>query len=384
LGFTAYHSSYDSPLFKRLNLYKASVLYLFLENDNATIQAALLAREISKDVLIYAQTSTKLTIDLGELVGITRTYQKERILGSSFTFYSSVLDIIIMMDQDSTQSGFNFLLMKYGYFRNIEDPDLIVIGYASADLNETIIIQSIDELGDLDEDTIIMMVTTSPLDKYKVEASQPELKFRKIWLCGITESNIDTTNYIGFDNSLINLLSFERKSVTEAVDNGYNATYIDRKSIDKFIIENFDDNDLVLNLFDEMTEALLMNMEIRKSSLTPKIIQSTVHPNEEKIFRNSGADRINNSDTAIARGMLLILLKELKLPVSFLTDTTHIFEYKINTDDRYRNPKSIEEDGFKIIAIRAKDSSIIRRYLDHEHLHIGDYLLLFSNYLKNN
>ena len=180
------------------------------------------------------------------------------------------------------------------------------------------------------------------------------------------------------------LLSFDKNSVTDALNRGYNASHVERKEINEFIKENFDDNDLVLNLFDEMTDALLMNMEIRKSEFTPRIIQSTVHPNEEKIYRNSGADRINNSDSSMARGMFLFLLKEMRLPVSFITDKTHIFEYKIKPDDRYLNLKLIEKDGFKIIAIKHKDTPVIKRYIDHEHLHVGDSILLFSNYLSKN
>ncbi|MHA2033032.1 MAG: ion channel, partial [Candidatus Kariarchaeaceae archaeon] len=82
-GFVAYLGEAENPqTLELLSLENACALYLFLDDDNLIIQSAILAENLAPNLLIYASTNEHLSIDYGKIVGITRTYHNERLLGS--------------------------------------------------------------------------------------------------------------------------------------------------------------------------------------------------------------------------------------------------------------------------------------------------------------
>ncbi|MCY3412222.1 MAG: NAD-binding protein [Candidatus Heimdallarchaeota archaeon] len=385
IGFKAYLLIKDqSNLPARLNLSKARALYIFLEDDNQTIQLSIIAREVSESLLIYAHSSTKLTIELGEIIGITRTYQIERLLGSSLTFFSKQMELVLPPDQEIGSSKINIIMVLPSFLKELQHHELVILGYVNFDENNVYTFSKEDSPESISDDSYILTATTEPLDHFRLHRSNmPTLKFRKIWMCGISESNQEIIKYMGYDNKLITILSFNRNLVVQAIEDGFSAKYVIRDNLLDFVTEEMDDSDLILNLFDEITDALHLNLTIRKSGLKTNIVQSTAFPNEEKIFRKSGANRIIDPNTFMARGMLLILLKELKLSMSFVTGNSHLFEYIIDTANKIKSPEELLNEGMIILAIYKSSAGVIQQFTN-QNIELGDSLVLMSNYLDIN
>ena len=114
----------------------------------------------------------------------------------------------------------------------------------------------------------------------------------------------------------------------------------------------------------------------------PNIIQATTFSNEEKLFRKSGVNSVIDPNLIMARGMLLILLKELNLPISSVSETQHTFEYKIKEKDKYvgKTPKEIEKLGFKIDAFKPAGVNKLYRDSECKKLKPSDNIILSSNF----
>ena len=137
-GFTSYLAEIEnSNVLERLNLDKARGLFLFLNDENKTVQASIVARSIVEDLPIFAETDHKLSIEVGNLVGINRTYHSERLLANQLRTAFTRITALYYPNQDlSDKSQFRVMLVTRDYDFKSKYPRYFPIGVIAENFTE--------------------------------------------------------------------------------------------------------------------------------------------------------------------------------------------------------------------------------------------------------
>lgn len=237
-GFRSYIGEAEEPqTLELLSLDRACALYLFFDNDNYIIQASILAESLAPRLLIYASTNEHLSIDYGNIVGITRTYHNERLLGSFISNNVRPFDSFILPNQDVDDNYFMIALIK----NSEKNKDMlnkgICIGAIDSNFMDITMFSDQEEVWNSPEGKRVLIVYPKheDLSSLKVETSDRPHEYNKILIAGWSKNINHLIEHLDIDHERIQYLTFDESSYEMAQANGYDILYIAIKKM--FLIQ---------------------------------------------------------------------------------------------------------------------------------------------------
>lgn len=376
-GSEAYTADLTSlVIIRKLNLNQAKGLFLSLTDDSDTIRTAILCRQVDKNLLIYTDTHFHVSLDFGGLIGITRTYHRGRVLGGLIGYLLQELNYLSVPNQDVPGSKFHlyhvsptypykeklpnaYLLGKLYLMMNVflneneakEDWQKCKHAYGEIDDNNFHYIL-VDKIDDIRPPTAIDLIETDRSDQRVVVAGYND-EIQDILSHMKTLENFHSVKVISFNENEINV----------AQEHGYEARLCKQDTLLEMVNENLNDNDVLLNFLEDITEALLLNVVIRNAGLKTRIMQIAYEMIEIETFLNSGADQVIPPDLQMSRAMSQILVTDKKELVSMPYTNVHIIEQQIHKKHPFhrRSVESLSQDNYTV-ALHLKSSSELPEY----------------------
>jgi len=359
---------------KILKVESAKVIYTFIHDENETIQIVLNIRELANDPLIFSKTGHNIGIDLGQLLGINRTYHNERLIGSFINFLSQKSELTYIPNQEVPTSLFYILLT--GNEQRISNHcdrfyTLANVGENLNDVGFEVITESEQKLYAVYQEEINLercLDRTNKRDSY-----------RKLFIGGFSEEIHHIIEHITIENREIDILVFNEEEFKLAVAHGYPSIQLKMDSLIDIIEEEISDQDLVVNMFDTTTESLNLTLSIRKSKVYPRIFQYARSYVENEIFKKVKVDRIFSPRSLSARAMILIFLKEINESPSYISENNQIFEHYVKDGDPIigKSVKEIRDENYRIL-LYAIGKNVIENVSDQKIISQGDTLILHT------
>lgn len=381
-GYKAYLGQIENPqVLELLNLERAKALYLFLEDDNLIIQSAILAENLAPDLLVYASTNEHLSIEFGKIVGITRTYHDERLLGSFISATVRTLDSIVLPNQEIDDSIFRFVIAA----NNPRNRELLKIGMClgviDGNFMNIILLGKDYNLEEYPEDRRILAVFTKydDISAFGDVSSFGAMVYDKIIIAGWTANIHHLVEHIKIDHSKIQYFTFNESDYEIAKANGHDILYCNKENVIDTINNKFSDKDLVIINFKQITDSLLLDVMIRRSDKSPEILQIVNQEQEVEVFQKIGVNQVISPDTLTSRAMFQILLTDLELKASAIFRGNHLFEHTIEADDFFHNKSisKIEKMGYQVYILhktKIKKSIFLPK---DEFIELNDRLMLY-------
>lgn len=384
-GILAYQGVISSSLLlDQLNLEEALVLYLFLPNDNEVIQTSIIAKQISPDLRIYVETKDHLSIEFGNLIGISRTYHRERMIASLIRISLLKIDRLMFPNQNlAKKSYFRIVLTRDPEMIEKEFPSSVFVGKMDDSLLGIDIFNGWEEKErpQLKETEIaIYTINKKDAERWSSKNQKFDLRFDRMVVGGFSRSIhhiIEHLNYesFHFEKDAILIISFEKEEIEQAVELGYKAIYLNKEDLKKFVT-SLREGDLVVNLFQKMADSLLLNVMLNNFDPKIQVLQLAHHLNEIDVYLKSGANRIIIGEFLMSRAMLQIMLAESQQTTSIIYGNYHLFEIIIQKEDDLigRNLEYLMKRGY--FAIMVKRGKEILNFPKHWTFTIEDNVLL--------
>ncbi|MCE7736198.1 MAG: hypothetical protein GPJ54_15055 [Candidatus Heimdallarchaeota archaeon] len=382
-GYKAYLGQIENPqVLELLNLKKAKALYLFLDDDNLIIQSAILAENLAPNLLVYASTNEHLSIEFGKIVGITRTYHDERLLGSFISANVRTLDSLVLPNQDIDDNIFRFVLAA----NNPKNQELLkngaCIGAIDGNFMNLELLKKDDKLTDYPEDRRILAVYTKYQDTsgFGDLSSIGPMVYDKIIIAGWTVNIRHLVEHIKIDHSKIQYFTFNESDYEVAKANGHDILYSTKENVINTINNKFSDNDLIIINFQQITDSLLLDVMIRRSDRNPEILQIVNQEQEVEVFQKIGVNQVISPDTLTSRAMFQILLTDLKMKGSAIFRGYHLFEHTVVSNGPFHNKtiSKIEKMGYQVYILyktKIKKSIFLPK---NEIIESNDRLMLYK------
>ncbi|MHA2254001.1 MAG: NAD-binding protein, partial [Candidatus Kariarchaeaceae archaeon] len=266
-GFTAYHGSIERPVvLEKLYLKNSKALYLFLGDDQATIQTSILARRISPEIFIFTDTVNPINIEFGELIGITRTYHRERMIASFIRIIFKDYPFIKIPNQDVDDSLFHLLLVSTEYSHQKNIPEYFILGEINSNLTS---LQFIEHEGEIDDPEGRLMLA---IPRTKVNAGidfSPiaiENKYDKIVIGGFSSYVHHVLRHLEIPIEKFLIITLDESENDRAQNGGFRSIHTNQRDLPAIIEEHLQNTDLVVNIFDNIIDSLVMNSMIEMSS----------------------------------------------------------------------------------------------------------------------
>ncbi|MHA2249373.1 MAG: NAD-binding protein [Candidatus Kariarchaeaceae archaeon] len=380
-GFEAYRAYIERPsILQKLRLEHALGFYLFLEDDAKTIQASILARKLADNLPIYADTKSPISVEFGNLLGITRTYHRERLISSFIMITFKQFKFIRLPNQDTPDSAVQLVLLDQAYLTKLKIPEYYILGSISQDFTSMQIPGGSKKL--IDDNIVFIAVPRSELNK-NVDFStvEVEAKYSKIIVGGFSAYVQHVLRHldIAIENFLV--ITFDKKEKEYADEYGVECIWTNKQDLPDIIDAHLNDTDLVVNMFENMIESLMMNTLIENSQKNPGILQIVQHSHEIDIYLQSGADRIITPDALMSRGMFQILLSEKQYPTSLIYDNGHVFEYRVKKNDFVdgKSASNLKKEGYDVLLQKRPVDNV---FIENPSLEVnaGDHLVLHTSH----
>lgn len=382
-GYKAYLGQIENPqVLELLNLESAKALYLFLDDDNLIIQSAILAENLAPNLLVYASTNEHLSIEFGKIVGITRTYHDERLLGSFISANVRTLDSIVLPNQDIDDSIFRFVIAANNPRNRKLLKNGMCVGVIDGNFMNIILLEKDYNLSDYPQDRRVLAVFTKydDISAFGDISSTRPMAYEKIIIAGWTTNVHHLVEHIQIDHSKIQYFTFNESDYEIAKANGHDILYCNKENVGTTINNNFSDNDLVIINFRQITDSLLLDIMIRRSKRNPEILQIVNQEQEVEVFQKIGVNQVISPDTLTSRAMFQILMTDLELKASAIFRGNHLFEYTVKSDDQFHNKSisKIEKMGYQVYILhKAKIKKSIFLPED-EFIELNDRLMLYK------
>jgi voltage-gated potassium channel len=380
---------------EQVNISKAMALYLFMDDENSNVLTSLQARsQAGDDLLIYASTEHELSIELGNLIGIDRTYHYERIVAANIRFSLSEIIAFALPNQLlSPRAQFLQILVTKNYEYTQKLDDYYPIGMLDSTLTNFDPIEEISDYKARMENGDLLMVTVlrdqadtalKGLDGVVPAVTTDEKRVDKIIIGGYTDTARHIIHELDdeiIENYHISILTFSKAEAERAVSEGYEVINPRREELEKTLIQVCDKYTLMVNLFERLTDSLLVNTIVNKIEQDVFTVQMAHNRIETDVLIKSGADRVLIPDVLMSRGMLLILMSTRSFMNSMVWSNSHIFEHYVDEDSplRQKSIKNLKSLGYKPLLYRSKMGNVIE-HVDDLVLHEGDNILLMRDH----
>lgn len=364
-GFISYLAEIEtSQILEVLNLERAHGLFLFLNNENKTVQASIVIRSIAPDLPIFAETDHNLSIDVGHLVGINRTYHSERLLATQLGIAFIRLSALYYPNQDlSDESQFRVRLATRDYDYKSKYPKHYPIGVIAENMTEFKRIGRVDIEEELEKEGSLLFAYDKKDHKDDGIIQKHEEQFENIVICGFNPHAahiFEELDFKLFKSKKITILTFNEEECAAAKEQNLGIISCDRSELSVVIENKLMGTQVVINLFDKITDSLLLNTVIRKLIPEVNIVQIAHNPAEIDAFERSNANKILIPGLIMGRGMANILMAHHKENLSIILGRDHLFEYNIKKGrPLYRKSiKHIQKQGYFVILWKKADGEI--------------------------
>ena len=383
-GIEAYTASSQYPeVLESACVAKAFGLYLFHDEDNLAIQTAIFAKQLNPDIKIYAKTHNHLSIEYGQLVGIDRTYHRGRLVASFLSSTSKSYRRLMLPNQDVPNSIFRILLtwdsQKFcKVHKNAYPTAIIERGFTDVvSVNPEDVMNS----NTSDIEMVVMLKDDEFKDFETVEDDIP-LRYERIILTGYNEEVKDIVEHLTFESAKYVYLTLDEKEYMDAKQDGAEIIYAPRGKLLEELPEKVTKNDLVVIMFPEITDSLVLSAVLLKLPERPKILQLVEQTYEVDIYRKMGVERVLSPDMPIARGMFLILIKDLDLPISMVYRDSQMFEYVVKSRDMLdeKTVEQISKLGYQVLLMKRESDDGAIQNPQNLVVRESDHVLLYKKY----
>jgi len=376
------------------NMTKALALYLFMDDENKNMLTAIGARSLSPELLIYASTDHELSIELGNLIGITRTYHYERIVAANISLtVQRILALSLPNQLLSANAEFIQIIVRKDYDYQAKFDRYHLVGLLDKTLTEFIPAGEIDDIeAKMEQDYfLILSLPREVAVNYKSDdiMNAPVINefgnnVEEVIIGGFN----DTAEHIVLEmdpaireNYECKILVFNKEEADRARDAGFTVIYTQREELLEKIKHVSSHSILFVNLFERLTDSLLVNTVIRDSNLDIFIFQLAFNRIETDVLKKSGADRILIPDLLMSRGMFLIFLSTKKLINSMVWGNTHIFEHYVDSVSplKGKNIQDLSRFGYTVLLYQTKAGKVID-HLPQKEIEEGSHILLFREH----
>ncbi|OLS20890.1 MAG: hypothetical protein HeimC2_35440 [Candidatus Heimdallarchaeota archaeon LC_2] len=384
-GFRAYLGEIENPqTLDLLALDRASALYLFLDDDNHIIQSSILAENLAPGLLIYANTNEHLSIEYGQIVGITRTYHNERLLGSFINATVRNFTHFVLPNQEHDDSILRVVLTTNTKENRGHLTNAVIIGLLDSNFMDLKIFEKEDNLIDYPENRRVLALFTKhdDLSYFKSGGSSQEIAYNKILIAGWSPEVGHMVEHLDIDHANIEFFTFNESDYEIAKANGFKIVYCTKEGIIDTINRIITDDDLVINGFKQIADSLLLDVMIRRSERNPRILQIVDQEQEVEVFQKIGVNQVISPGILTSRAMFQILLSDLKIKASQIFKGYHVFEQTVIKGDTFHNKSisKIEKLGYTVIVLFKPSNKKMDHYPENQILETNDRLLLFRSH----
>ncbi len=393
-GTEAYTADLTSLIIlRKLKLNQSKGLFLSLTDDSDTIRTAILCRQIDRDLLIYTDTHFHVSLDFGGLIGITRTYHRGRVLGGLIGYLLQELNYLSIPNQDVPGSKFHLYHVSPSYPYKEKLPNAYLLGKLYLMMNVFLNENEAKEdwqkckhaYGELDDD-YFHYVLVDKIDDVRpptaIDLIDTDRSNQKVVVAGYNDEIQDILSHMQTLENFhsVSVISFHESEVSIAQEHGYEARLCKQDTLLEMVKENLNDNDVLLNFIEDITEALLLNVVVRNAGLKSRIMQIAYEMIEIEIFLNSGADQVIPPDLQMSRAMSQILVTDKNELVSMPYTNTHVMEQRIDKKHPFhkRTVESLSQDNYTVALLLKASSELVEYYPLKGVLEEGDSVYLLK------
>jgi len=165
------------------------------------------------------------------------------------------------------------------------------------------------------------------------------------------------------------ILTFEEDEAAAAEADGFDVIFSSRMAIKASLSQACTKSTLMVNLFQRLTDSLLVNTVVERIDRDIYIVQLAYNRIETDVLIRSGVDRILIPDVLMSRGMLLILMSTKGFMNSMVWSNSHIFEHYVDHDSplKHKRTRDLRKLGYTPLLYRTKVGEVIE--------HVGDLTL---------
>ncbi len=368
----------------KLNLPEAQVFFLFQDSNNDLLKSAIMIRAKCTSILIYAQTvERQIKQEFAELLGISRLYSAERILGSFISVSTRNLDVTIFANEPERTSDFYYAVVRVRDEKELLDifPEHYILGLVS-NLNGKFINiftteyhKMIDNIPNYKNNIPFRYLLIYPkylesekdYSSYTITGEDIALdsRYSQIIILGYNKFTAEILKNLRVEKSHFLIITYDETEAEDAIKEDFKVKYLkDRDLLADYLKENISDNDVVYNFQDSLDDAVISNVTINKIHPEVPIFQLSSDPYEHKVFTSLGVKGILDPDFLVVRAMFQIFLKSNNYPASNNSFTSHLFECTIDSEHDflgYTIDRMIKE-GYTPVYIKEKDEDLLVYY----------------------
>ena len=362
-GHEAYHSEMDKPeYFESLGIKEADVCYTFFEEDNYTINLAVFLRDITSDLKLFSSTSKQLNIKFGNFIGIKRTYHEERVISSFIKQILILQDFYIPPNQNSAKGRFTFFI---DFSNKLQEryPTAILIGKINPHINQIRLNGFVSQAEfEKFEDKKLLAIPKSALNEKKLpELNKTGRNFRNIYIGGFSDRVADILEHLDNSMKIKRVLVFQYEELELAKLLEVDVTFIKKKNFETEILPEISNDDLIINLFTQITDSLFITFLLRKNCLKTTIFQLADGTKETEVYRKAGVDWICDPHAKMSEAMFLIYMSDPKFTTSIVFQKQHIFEHYVEAGDKFIGVdfRKLRKNSYNILVYYDKNSQRI-------------------------
>ena len=368
-------------ILEKLSLDQSRGIFLLLNDDDVTIHAAIHARSLSNSVTVYAELIHPESYEIAKFVGINNPVLQSTSIASKIRELLSEGNWKVPHDTRtlvSQRSHIGYLQSKYLKKIGEEFRTSYLLGTVNISLNT---IETVGELSefdihsDLDQYEYLFSVDRDELGmRYGTGKSLLFNENRSIIVAGYNPVVKDVLQKLNLPDRKITVLWTDLDEYELTVEDGHSPIKWEAAKSTEILSSLVKEGDIILSFFENVTDALLLSLSLKKTNLDHTIIQIVLYEREIKPFIRVGASYVIPVQFTIAELILKEFFNDSHIPPSLFYGNRHLFEQLIDQDNLThwkRRLKKIQKDD--VAFILSKNGSY-ERYESHK-LTEGDRLL---------
>ena len=344
---------------EKLNLDKAKGIFLLLNDDHATIHAAIHARSISQNVLIYAELRNAESDEVARYVGIDNPILLSTSLASN-------LREILREDHSFIPYDTRTLVTQQasiGYIRS-KNMNNIFEEFNTAQLLGTVNLSlNTFQIAGRSPEFDINSVSDRYEYLFSVDRNQISGKHgywksllqddnRKIHVAGYSQIVKDTLSKLDLQSKQLTVLWSNEEEYDRAKEDGHFLVKWEVNKSAKIVSELVNEGDIVLSFFEDVTDSLILALSLKRKGLNQNLVQTVVYEREVKPFVRAGTNFVVPSQYVVADLILREFFNDAHIPPSVFHGNSHIFEQVVTEDNlKYwrRRLRSLGYDNLALI-----------------------------------
>lgn len=379
-GFQAYAADVTHPSdLEHLNLEATEVFYLFLPSNDEILKASIILRSLNNNMHIYPLTVERnIKQEYGNLLGITRIYSYERLLGSFISVLTRVAERAIVANQPERRSQYYFSMLRLPLSISLDElfTEYYILGVINRELNQVTPITSpnykstFDKGLEQDDGTyaLVILYPKSIDDQIDhslfTEMTQQDLslesRFHHIIICGFSQSVYQVLQNLRVPSDRFVVFTFDEEEAELAKMEGFESYCIlERNKLPEFLEEHVDEGDVVFNFFESLEDALITTASVLEYNPEITIYQISSDPYETRVLSSLGVTGVINPDLLVIRAMFWIYLRSWNYSMSNLYGNYHAFEHLVEAGDSWvgRSLYYVQHHQYKISYYRKASES---------------------------